>query len=104
LTSDFFRDGLDLFWVAAGGDYKKIGEGGDIAQIEHSDVGRFLRFSSADGDKPMRGGERFGELLSGGVTWVGYSSMNLLPVWYTENTNATITGCSFVSWLAGSFR
>ena len=50
LAADLFRDGLDLFWIAAGGDYKKIGERSDIAQIQHADVGRFLRFSGAGSD------------------------------------------------------
>ena len=68
LTADLLSDGLNLFGIATGADYKKIGEGGDIAQIQYADVGRFLRFSGAGRSEPGRGRERFCELLSRGVT------------------------------------
>ena len=67
LTADLFGDGLNLFGIATGADHKKVGEGGDIAQIQYADVGRFLRFSGAGGGKPGRGRERFCEFLSGGA-------------------------------------
>jgi hypothetical protein len=68
LPADLFGDGLDLFWIASGGNYKKVGERGDIAQIQHADVGRFLRFSGAGSDEPGRGREGFGEFLPGSIT------------------------------------
>ena len=54
LRADLFGDGLNLFGVAAGGDYEEVGERGDFAQIEHSNVGGFLRFSGAGCDEPGR--------------------------------------------------
>jgi hypothetical protein len=54
LTSDLFDDRLNLFGVAAGGDYEEIRERGDFAQIEHSNVGGFLGFSGAGYDEPGR--------------------------------------------------
>jgi hypothetical protein len=54
LATDLFGDGLNLFGVAAGGDYEEVGERGDFAQIKHSNVGGFLRFSGAGCDEPGR--------------------------------------------------
>jgi hypothetical protein len=67
LTADLLSDGLNLFGIATGADYKEIGEGGDIAQIQYADIGRFIRFSGTGGGKPRRGRERFCEFLSGGA-------------------------------------
>jgi len=42
LRSDLFRDGLNLSRVAAGADHEKIGERGDFAQIQNTDIGSLL--------------------------------------------------------------
>ncbi len=54
LAADLFRDGLNLFGITAGGDDEEIRERGDFAQIEHSNIGGFFRFSGAGCDEPGR--------------------------------------------------
>jgi len=65
LPADLFSDGLNLFGIATGADYKKVGEGSDVAQIQHADVDGFLRFSGAGRGQPGRSGDRFCEFLPG---------------------------------------
>jgi hypothetical protein len=68
LRTDLFADGLDLLRIRAAADYEKIGEGRDFAQVEHSNVDRFLRFGGPDGSEPGRDAKRCRDGLNGGGT------------------------------------
>src|SRR5580700_7652202 len=41
LAADLFGDGLNLSGIRTGADYKKVGEGSDVAQIQHANICRF---------------------------------------------------------------
>lgn len=55
LQADLLTDGLNLPGVGSRADHKIIGKGGDLAHIEHDDVGGLLGFRGADGGEPERG-------------------------------------------------
>ena len=58
LGTDLFADGLDLLWIRAAAHYKEIRERSDFAQVEHSNVDRFLRFGGPNCSEPRRGAKR----------------------------------------------
>ena len=55
LQMDLVADGLNLALVAAGADDEVVGEGGDAGEVQHANVGGFLRFGGAHGQQPGRG-------------------------------------------------
>jgi len=67
LLRDLFRDSLNLFRIRPGADHEKVGEGSYIAQIQHTNVDRFFRFSGMDGSQPGWGLEWRGDSFNCGV-------------------------------------
>ena len=61
LQTDLLADGLNLPGITARTNDEEVREGGHLAQIEHQDIGGFLRFGRADCGEPegiVRGRDR----------------------------------------------
>ena len=58
LLSDFFHNGLDLLRIAAAADHEKIRKGGDVAQVQHTNVQGFLRFGGSNSGEPRGDGDQ----------------------------------------------
>jgi len=62
LRADLFGDGLNLLRIVARAEDEKVGERGDLTQVQHADVNGFFRFGSSNCSEP---GRRYGRERKG---------------------------------------
>lgn len=53
LFADLIGDGLPLAWIRRRADHEIIGEGRNLAQIEHQEIFGFFGFGGARGNQPV---------------------------------------------------
>ena len=58
LLANLFHDGLDLFGIVSAANHEEIGESGNLAQIQNSNVDGFLGFGGSNGGEPRGSSER----------------------------------------------